>query len=480
MSKRGRKSHYIPTIQPVVESVVSYKNHECILNLCSADEIFDRFKYDNNLMFKRLRQNLLQLDDVYVREDDCLCNLGLGKRPYVNTHVCVGCFMLRNLFPGVKIPEDGTFTVQVGKYEGKKVQIFEYDENFTNYSNNENLNLLFQEVSQLQIKSSLINEEQFVLNKKIKISSTNSRVTNYILTSIFMNNKMNKYKIPNHILLDWSYSCSNKIKTVKTVHYTYSGLSNLDILNKNIKSATAQVKISPLNDNIVFAVLKQLVCILHFYSKYSFIHGRPCIEYLNFTFSHCKYKYGDMEIDSPVTLHIDPSLYTSFSYENDDKSNTRLVSFSEIDEIPKIVDIPVESIDILIQQNSKQNNDNYEIPLMMELKKNLTYCYKIGNRKYDFLNYQIKYGVFVSESFDFYCFLISLIFEDSFYATFMENEKLIHIWENLWKRSELEDVNEQLDELKKKDSLSYGDIVNFVSNYYLRCDVINFFYDSLI
>jgi hypothetical protein len=481
MNRRGRKSN-IPTLQPSIEkSVISYKDHKCIFSLCSANEIFDRFKHDNLSIFKSIRNGIFDLENIYVKEDDCLSNLGLGKRPYVNTHMCVGCYMLRNLFPGVKIPEDGTFTVQTGKYEGKKAQIFDFDDDFFPYIINKNLALFYQKISQQQIKLNLLDESQFLIDKKIKFMSSESKCSNYIITSIFLNNKMDKYKIPNRILFEWSYSCGNSIKLIKNSHYNYSSLVASEVIGKNIKSATAQVKISPINEDIVFSILKQLVCILHFYNKYTFIHGRPCLEYLNFTTSHCKFKYGDMEIDSPITLHIDPSLYTSFSYETDEKTRLRMVSIFEEENTPRNINVPIESIDISINQNSKQINDNYEIPMINELKKHLIYCYKIGNKNFDFIKYQTYYGIpILSDSFEFYCFLISLIFEDSFYSTFMENSTLIYIWENLWKNSEFEEMTLHLSNLKKKDVLSHGDIVDFISCYHIRTDVIKFFYESLL
>jgi hypothetical protein len=82
-------------------------------------------------------------------------------------------------------------------------------------------------------------------------------------------------------------------------------------------------------------------------------------------------------------------------------------------------------------------------------------------------------------SFEFYCFLISLLCEDSFYTTFIENEKLRTIWYSLWKENEYESVNSNLLKLKTKDVIEYEDITGFVSKYYLRSDALKHFWECI-
>jgi hypothetical protein len=478
MSKKSRRT-ITPDFNFIPDDLVSYKSQDCLLYLCSADEILNRFKYDSILMFNNIRKGNYDLTKVYIKEDNCLCNIGLGKRPRVNTHKCNACSMLRSLCPKNKLPEDRRIEIQVGKYEGKKIEVMEFDDIFLPYERNtENENKFIQILSKENLFS-LLDDSLIKLYKNVKFYNTKSYITNYALTCIFLNNKMSKYKLPNLIPFDWVYSCNNKVRIVKPVYYKYTHINDIELLNRNLKSPTAQTKISPLNEKAVVAIVKQLTVILHFYNKYSFIHGRPSIEYINFNNNHCSYKYGDIIIDSPLTLSIEPSLYTSIGFENDFGEIIRLNSNKTTHYISSL-SYPVEKIDINVSPIPRSVPDNNSIPLIQDLRNHFVYCYKIGNNISNFLVLQTYYGIpLVQGSFDFYCFIICLLFEDSFYTTFMENENLKNIWYGMWKSSEYNKMSSELLILKTKDDLNYEDIVKFLSQYYLRIDIIKYFYDCM-
>jgi len=480
MSKKGKK-HITPEFNFIPEDLVSYKCVDCLYELCSADNILTRIKYDSYIMFKYIRQGILDLDLAYVNHKNCMCNLGQGKRPYVNKVTCVGCELLRRVMTSVKLPEDKTIKIQIGKYEGKILSIEDFDEDFTKYNVNLDIQDIFNKYMFLEYNHSLMEDSNYNIHRKTKIYSTSSPITNYVLTSIFINNKMIKYKIPNTILLEWVYSCNEKIKLVKSSHYKFKDLYKLDLVNKHNRTPTAQSRTLPLKDNVVISILKKLIVILHFYSKYSFVHGRPCLEYLNFTNKQCNYKYGDINIDSPITLHVEPSYYTSFTYETDSGANMRLINTKDIISSDVYDTYPIKSSDIMINYRPKTVPDNYQIPMIQELRNHLIYCYKIDNKLNEFINLQINYGIPLSQgSFECYCFLISLMFEDSFYISFMNNERLQGIWYSLWMNSDYENVNRELEELKTQDRMTHEDITSFVSKYYLRSDIIKHLYECML
>jgi hypothetical protein len=479
MSKKSRRFN-IPEFNFVPEDVVSYKTYNVTHNLCSADDIITRMKYDNILAFKNIRQGVLNLDESFVNDNSCMCQVGKGKRPFVNLYVCNACNMLRRLTKDVKMDDTDIITIQTGRYEGKSFKVTEYDDVYSSYELNEELTFISNEYSKMEYNLNLLEDSYYTLFKRTKYMTTSSYITNYIITCIFLNNKMQKYKIPNTILFDWSFCCNKNVKVCKASHLNFMELNNLHSFSKNLKSPTAQIKIAPLNESVVFEILKQLIVVLHLLSKYAFIHGRPCIEYLNFTNKPCVYKYGEMQVESPITLHIDPSLYTSFTYETDEGEFLRLKSYNQFNLHPGYLDFPVESVDIIINHKPKNTPDNYNIPLILELRNHITYCYKIGNKLKKLLDFHTNFGApLLQSSFEFYCFLISLLCEDSFYTTFIENQKLRTIWYSLWKESEYESVNMELLKLKTKDKIEYEDIVHFVSKYYLRNDSLKHFYDCL-
>ena len=85
----------------------------------------------------------------------------------------------------------------------------------------------------------------------------------------------------------------------------------------------------------------------------------------------------------------------------------------------------------------------------------------------------------MQSSFDFYCFIISLMCEDSFYVTFIEDIQMRRIWYNLWFAPEYEKMMEDLAKLKTNINVGHDDIINMVSRYTLRTDAIKFFWEFL-
>lgn len=479
MTKKSKRLN-TPEFNFVPEDLVCYRAIDCANDLCSANDILDRIRYDSLLMFKNIKNGVLNLNSVYIKDDICKSDLGLGKRPYVNSFCCLGCKMLRSLCYNLKLPSNNLITIQVGKYEGRTLSVEKYDENFENHKNDLELDLIFKKFIRHENELNLIDDGIANIHRRTTVLSTSSGITNYAIISIIINNKMQKYKLNNCILLDWVYSCDGKIKFIKTPSYSFKELSGLESLSKHIKTATAQSKITPLNEKIVSAILKQLIVVLHFLSKYFFIHGRPCIDYLKFTNKPCNYKYGEVSVESPITLHLEPSYYTSITYEKDNNENVRFITNKHTDIQKMFSRYPVESIDLIVNYKPKTFLDNYEIPLLPDLKSHLVYCYKIGDRINDLIDLHTKYGTpLLHGSFEFYCFLISLLCEDNFYTTFIENDNLRTIWYSLWKLSEYEEVNNDLIKLKTKTDIYYEDIIQFVSKYYLRTDALKYFYECV-
>jgi len=476
MSKKSRR--YNLDFNFIPEDILSYKNPHCLLYLVSADDIIDRFKYDSLLIFNNIFKGELNISDIYIQDNDCRCQLGLGKRPYVNTHKCNGCSMIRSILPGMKISPEKNITIQVGKYEGKNFQIVEYDDIFGKYTYNEEYSNVADFLLKKENKLCLLDDSIYSKNKTTSYYITPSYITNYIITSIFLNNKMHKYKIPNSILFEWAYCCDMKIRILKTTSFKFTDINKIESLNKNLKTPTAQTKISPLNEKVVIGILKQLTIILHFYSKYNFIHGKPSMESILITNSSCSYKYGKVIVDSPITLHLEPSNYTSFSFENNEGENIRLMS-ANVESI-NLIEYPVESIDINISTEPRSIPDNNVIPLIQNLRSHFVYYYKVGDKINELIKSYSYIGVpLLQSSFEFYCFIICILFEDSLYSTFMENETLRALWIGMWKSSEYEKLTSELLNLKIKDILEYEDIVSFVSKYYIRTDVVSYFYNCM-
>ncbi len=480
MTKKSRR-HTTPELNFVPDDIVNYDSIQSLETLCSADDIISRMKYDSTLIFTNLRKGNTRIDKILPFDPYCLCKLGWGERPYVNKNACIGCEMLRRISPSIRVPEDRIIHIEVGKYEGKSYKVIESNENFGEYE-------LDEDNKKFLIKC--VNEE---VDKGLKqrcisdyISSLNvyrnsSKLTNYILTSNFINNKLQKYRIPLYTPYVWSFSCENKVKIIEFLTKSFSEISQIQEYHKSEKLATANIKGNILNNQIVVDIFKQLGFLLYFLQKYEFIHGSPSIHYLKFSQKSCNFKYDSFSMKSPITLHINPSSNCSFEFENDNGELNRYSSSNNIYLSDMETSFPVEQQDVIISpSNEKYTNKVIDIPILEDLNRNLIYSYKVGDYLPKLKNFHQRYCIPVlSSSFEAYCFLVSLMCEDSFYSSFVENESLLSIWYSLWKISEYEHMMDNLNNLRKLESIRYKEISYFLSLYTLRCDIIDHLWDCI-
>lgn len=462
------------------DDVMNYSSTKSLETLCSADDIISRMKYDNTLIFNDLRKGIISTDKYLPVDPFCLSKMGWGERPYVNKNSCIGCEMLRRISPSIRVPEDRIINIEVGKFEGNSYKVTEVSEEISSYETDETVKLLYQHNLRNEIDKGLKNS--LILNyiDKINVLKTSSKVTNYIITSLFLNSKMSKYKIPNTTPFVWAYSCENKVKLFENKLLTYMDMNGEFTYSNTNKTITANIKAEPLQENIVIGILKQLACIFHFNSRYEFVHGSPSIHYIKFSNKNCHYKYENVIISSPVTLHISPSVNCSFEFENDNGHLNRFTSASKVYTSDIETPFPIIEADVIISpSNTKCINSSINVPFLEDITKNLVYCYKVGDYLPKLKTFHQQYGVSVLNSFETYAFLVALICEDSFYTTFCQNETLMSIWYSLWKISEYEEMMNHLDNLRKLDSIRYKEISSFLSNYTLRSDVIDHLWNCI-
>lgn len=478
MGKKSRR-HNIPEFNFVPDGVVDYNNINCLNSLCSAEEIIDRIKYDSPIIFKKIQNGNLDLTASLPVDEDCLCNMGWGKRPYVNRYFCIGCEMIRRLTDSVKVPESRTLHILVGKYKNKQITIREIEGKFENYTPNLDYQDLFNKFSENEYKLGLMDPMFSGVFKNTRMMSVESETTNYIMTCIFMYNKILKYKLPNTPIYDWSFYCKDVIKILESNSLGYSGLLEIESFRKKNRTAIAHTTLNPLTLPVVTGILKQLVYLLHFMCKYSFIHGEPNIKHFRFTEKDINVKYEGISIESPVVLHLQPCNNSSFNVYTDTGMTYRLAYknslYKSFDEF-----YPVEFTDFTINTEQGESVIKKDIPMLPELSERLIRCYKVGSKLPEFLALTTSYGLpLLHSSFEFYCFLISLLCEDTFYSTFILNDSLVNIWKDLWKVSEYEDVMKELTKLKLEIDVEQVEIYKLVSSFTLRADSLNYFWNNI-
>jgi hypothetical protein len=477
MSKKTRRSN-LPDFNFVPEDVISYTDYKCLEYLCSSDDILERIRYDFGIVFKNMRDENFNILSVLPVDGECLCDIGWGPRPYVNKQYCMGCELIRRLCSDVKLSESRLLTIETGKNIGKVYKFTKYNQLLANYTRNPKMEGLLNRITSLEQDACLTEGSFLNIAKNTHVYTTTSNISNYLMTNIFINNKIHKYKLPNKTLISWAYSCGNKVEVMEEKSLSFMEMTLIEQFHKQTKTPMAQSKVNPMNINIVNSILKQLIVLLHFLNKYSFIHGDPVVEHLRFTHKSCVYKYNDINIESPITLHLRPSLVSSFTFESDKNQYIRLIGKPNTILPPQ--ELPVEHTDLLVYNRKKNMIDSGDIPMIEELRSNLIYGYKVGNQMTNLMNLLTYEGIPVfHSSFEFYSFMISLLCEDSFYMTFIESDSLRIIWHGLWKATEYETMMEELSKLKMHDNVSFEQIGWFLSNFVLRTDAIKYFWDCI-
>ena len=471
----------------------NYDCTKCLTELYSADHIIDRMKYDRHIISKNIEaseywntHNIYNpLENVLCVDDKCLCIGGWAERPYVNKNYCVGCELLRRISKGVKTPEDGLITIEVGNYVGQSFSITSVENFFSPY-------IINRESIKINTKFSMLDEVK--LKPNIKYFSTTSPIFNYISICSFIYNKLHKHKMSSTPLFEWAYQCSKNVSLIE--FHPNLGIGNINILAEN--SEYSKTPVSPTSRNflalsiknsITVSILKQIFSTLHYLSDYDYCHGSPCLRYLGFSKKPVHYKYDNAEVSSPLTVHMIPSYNSVISIKSkqslpENENNIRIFN-RPYSNIYKQTSLPIEKIEYFVGHKLDSNSQVFAslTPMMKILDDNLVLGYKIGNKLNYYEDLTTKKGLnLFCDSFNCYMFLCSLMTEEAFYSSFIENEMLGYIWYNIWKPSEFENINNDIKMLRIRehsDPVSYEDLYKIICNYTLREDALDYIWNSI-
>ena len=294
--------------------------------------------------------------------------------------------------------------------------------------------------------------------------STENLNYNYIINSIIKNKILKDNKLSLYDNFIWSFICYSDITLIKRKP-TYKNIKQLcnNPHYSNYMSPHLNIKKDfHLSKNIVLSITKQLVYYLHTLHKHYFIHGEPSIKYFSFL-NEKSMIFGETHI---LKLIIDSSPFSSINYENK--------RFFFCEERVKNFGLPLEKLEVFIN-GSKNYLDHSDIN--QEYDKISILFYKIGNKSQNFIKLRNNYGIpFCYKSFDFVCFMISLIKNKYFYKSFSELEEIFNIWKNLWIVEDFENLMLDIEKMRKNN---FENILEIIKKYHIRFDALDYFYNNL-
>ena len=445
-------------------------------NNLSADSIIDNWEKDRFSIFNILlsENDCKNIWSPISSTINCSCNSSCINA-YNISGSCKGCIIISRLFVGEKIIPNKEFKIDYGKYSNYKYILNQYS--FTNSdsyllkqykltTSPKNIGQLI--ISNFQMMQSceslfttLIDSSNFYLNKGIILE-------NYFIISCILEGYLKKSNFPTFPLQKWLYSCNGTVNII----------SELPFLKKEGEEEEKE-------ENYVINILLQLVSTLHLLSNYGFIHSKPSNEFLILNNKECEYDYDGIKIKSPITLHLNPSCYSSINISNKRlyfNSDIRETTFNLL-EMPTIEVLPFLDFNNVSSSFCKASTNTKEkigIPMCNKYSSVYRSCYLIGeNNIGTFKKCIIEYGlpIFYS-SYELYSFLIAFLKSNENNLKYLlSNFKLFDIWKKLWYDKEYDKVINEL--LNLNSELSSDDILIFLSKYHLRCDALHFFWNSL-
>jgi len=480
----------------------------------TADAIIESWDQNRNDLHQALIDgDLNHLDEIVGDDSSCKNYMGKGVKPLSNKFKCDGCTHMAILFPNQRITSD-TITIQVGKYVGHQYKLkSNLEGKLASYSPTTN------PVEQSKIvldRLKYIKDCESTLENMIKTTKFNvvhNPNTQYIAMSILMEAELNKFQIPCIPIFSNVVSCGNHTHIIDRIPNLGIGtFDNLKMYKNYYDKPSPQSRANP-SDPFTYESAKgifvQLASTLHALSYYSFIHGKASLEYLGFDSTPCDYTYDGVNISSPFTLRLIPSLYSSMTYQANDDHNYRIYYSPDIGS--RTVDPNVlQKIEIIPQLKIECDNAhklkfdvgcepqvNPSNPQLSEYKKIKLVTYSIKASNSEFIHYRQALGIpLFYSSFDLYCFMISLMLESSFYDAMQRNPQLMLIWKGLWqhshpiisnsddstlkyKQTDYERVTDELYALRSRGlHLSYSEVCILLSRYGLRCDAVAYVWES--
>jgi len=428
-------------------------------SLMNNDVLFKEWMDRNSLAYTKLcNSNGDTIEDIVLKDSMCRTRQ-LRYHHYNLKQICKGC---RNVRFMLEYPTVTTsFEIMYGANKGKVVDYKRYDYGGEMYRRNDELKNLSNDLTRKSAK--YCKSEFYKLNNIYYYTVKNKYVNKYCMNIVvkeIMKNK--KFKLcPSFI---WGYSCNSKLNMI---------FNQPDYKFNTLKVNSKYIRNGYFDKVLVVNIIKQLVSQCRILSNYYFVHNEPSIEEMSFYTETVNFEYESMYVQSSIKCVIEPSVHSSISIYN--KKKERWVRFSTVKEKINNHGFPIEVIEPKFILNEKTKSV-FEMPYVDEYKKNRVLCYKIGN-KLNLFNRIRKYGVPLFKSYDFICFLTSMLLEKEFFTTFIETD-YYEIWQNSWSTLDFDDLMNDIKTNKKENN--YETVSLIVSKYPLRIDSLEYFFKNSV
>jgi hypothetical protein len=217
-----------------------------------------------------------------------------------------------------------------------------------------------------------------------------------------------------------------------------------------------------LNAGIVRSIINQLLVSLLELETINFSHGNAGAHALVFMNEPISYRYGTQHIEGPITLKIVDLWQSSATFAN----------------------IHYFSKDI---KNDMQIHKSVFIPEIENVTCKSNYCktatipvYRLTDSTIDIYRAMRHHGtpLFVG-SFDFYCFMVSLMMDKTFYQTVISDSKLYSLWKEMFQPEDLQYVENKIKNCYNRYLNDNEMAIEIIRGVWLRCDIVQHLWSIL-
>jgi len=407
---------------------------DCCDSNRGADKLFNNYQKNNELVYNLMINNPDKLIEIlwtqespFCIDTNCRCLMGEGDRR--SSFSCSQCKNISKLKDFRK--SELIFKIQCGINNGKTMIILPCDilKLFICYDLNKSITF-----------------HNLKMNQDMKFICSDP-FTNRTLMMCAINKIFKDKKLPHILNFYTAFICGDKGYTI----LENPSIGSLDNLHKISEYHTKPENMcSPFLTKITKTIITQLVVTLNELSYINFSHGSPSIESLAFGSEHISYKYEGINIFGDITLKIvnlwkSSATFSNIRYFADDIKSELHLECNML--IPNI-----ETVNI--------NNCTY---------------YKIGHNNINTLIAMKNLGMpILLASFDLYCFLVSLMCDQSFYMSVMKDNELHILWNSLWLNDDLICIEKLICDNHFLDIQinNFQTTMNMISNFWLNSDAI--------
>lgn len=422
--------------------MIQNKHHDldCCDHTRGVDKLFNSYKKDTdfitNLMVNdpdQLINNIWSHDSPLCIDIKCRCRMGEGDRR--SQFSCSQCKNICKIKDFRK--EELVFMIKCGYNTGKTMIILPHEIT--------NLFLCYDakitEKAKVYFTQSICNEKQ---NNDLHFIS-GDKFTNRILIMLMITKIFREKKLPHILNLYTAFICNNKGYSLMDD----PTIGSFDKLHE-LSEYHTKCEYGPLICNITKSIIYQLIVIINELSYINFTHGNPSIESLVLSKENISYKYEGINVEGIIALKI-INMWDSSA------------TFSKNHYFSKNVKVEINmECNMFVPQFEIAKINNYKV---YRLNKDNINTYMAMNR--------IGISMY-NESFDLYCFFVSLMCDKSFYISVMKDDKLYNIWKSMWISEELQKVEELINKQHLSGVNNFETTLKIILGFWLRCDIVKY------